>query len=144
MLLDNLFHLTFISTSASLCLMYLPLPLSLPLLLLFFYFICSDKKNAGILERAAKHKIASKYIPVGGRNREAYDEEVSSSLKKAGVQLVLMVSQSVSQSVRLSVSQLVSQLVSQSISQSISQSVSQSLTQSVRVFYTALLILLGV
>ena len=103
MLLDNLFHLTFISTSASLSHIPLPLPpsptpspsSSSPPFLLFF----SDKKNAGILERAAKHKIASKYIPVGGRNREAYDEEVSSSLKKAGVQLVLMVSQSVSQSV---------------------------------------------
>ena len=77
-----------------------PSPHSFPFLFSSsFYFIFSDKKNAGILERAAKHKIASKYIPVGGRNREAYDEEVSSSLKKAGVQLVLMVSQSVSQSV---------------------------------------------
>ena len=51
----------------------------------------SNKKGAGILDRAAKHKIPNRYLPVGGRSRDAYDEEVSGCLKKAGVQLVLMV-----------------------------------------------------
>jgi folate-dependent phosphoribosylglycinamide formyltransferase PurN len=64
----------------------LMLPLHSPLA-----FILSNKKDAGILERAEKHKIPCKYIPVGGRSREAYDQEVSSNLKKAGVQLILMV-----------------------------------------------------
>ena len=53
--------------------------------------IVSNKKDAGILERAAKHKIPCRHVPVNGRNREAYDAEVSACLKRAGVQLVLMV-----------------------------------------------------
>ena len=61
------------------------LPLALP------FSFPSNKKGAGILDRAANHKISCKYLPVGGRSREAYDEEVSGCLKKAGVQLVLMV-----------------------------------------------------
>ena len=65
--------------------------LRLPLLLRLFPSFPSNKKGAGILDRAAKHKIPCKYLPVGGRSREAYDEEVSGCLKKAGVQLVLMV-----------------------------------------------------
>ena len=51
----------------------------------------SNKKGAGILDRAASHKIPCKYIAVKGRSKETYDDEVSACLKKSGVQLILMV-----------------------------------------------------
>jgi phosphoribosylglycinamide formyltransferase 1 len=53
--------------------------------------VLSNKKDAGILERAAKHNIVSKYVPVNGRSREAYDEDVCRQFEAAGVQLVLMI-----------------------------------------------------
>ena len=53
--------------------------------------IYSNKKGAGILDRAASHKIPCKYVAVKGRSKEAYDDEVSACLKKSGAQLILMV-----------------------------------------------------
>lgn len=53
--------------------------------------IFSNKKGAGILDRAASHMIPCKYIAVKGRSKEEYDDEVSACLKKSGAQLILMV-----------------------------------------------------
>ena len=60
-------------------------------LILSLFLIFSNKKGAGILDRAASHKIPCKYVAVKGRSKEAYDDEVSACLKKAGAQLILMV-----------------------------------------------------
>jgi folate-dependent phosphoribosylglycinamide formyltransferase PurN len=53
--------------------------------------VVSNKADAGILDRAAKHGIPARHVAVAGRDREAYDAEVSAVLEQAGVQLVLMI-----------------------------------------------------
>jgi phosphoribosylamine--glycine ligase/phosphoribosylglycinamide formyltransferase/phosphoribosylformylglycinamidine cyclo-ligase/phosphoribosylamine--glycine ligase/phosphoribosylformylglycinamidine cyclo-ligase len=53
--------------------------------------VVSNKLDSGILDRASRHGIAIKHIAVGGRSREAYDEEVNRILEQHGVQLVLMI-----------------------------------------------------
>ena len=53
--------------------------------------VVSNKADSGILDRASRHGIISKHIPVQGRSREAYDDEVNRTLEQHGVQLVLMI-----------------------------------------------------
>ena len=53
--------------------------------------ILSNKSDSGILGRARDHGLPHKHIPLGGRGREAYDEEVTRTLEQHGVQLVLMI-----------------------------------------------------
>jgi phosphoribosylglycinamide formyltransferase 1 len=53
--------------------------------------VISDRAAAPILQRAADHKIKSLFISAAGLTREAYDEQVTSALQQASVQLVLMI-----------------------------------------------------
>ncbi|NQT61189.1 MAG: phosphoribosylglycinamide formyltransferase [Bacteroidetes bacterium] len=61
--------------------------------------VLSDRPCAFILERAAQHGIASSFIPVytgpkgmrEKKERTSYDNEISSILKKSGVDLVLLI-----------------------------------------------------
>ena len=53
--------------------------------------VVSNKKDTGILDRAARHGIQSVYVPSKGKTRVDYDLEVSAVLKEAGVELVLLI-----------------------------------------------------
>ena len=53
--------------------------------------VLSNKSDSGILGRAQEHGLPHKHIPLLGRAREAYDEEVTRTLEQHGVQLVLMI-----------------------------------------------------
>lgn len=53
--------------------------------------VVSNKKDAGILERATKHGIENVYISSTGLSREEYDHKVCAALEQYGVQLVLMI-----------------------------------------------------
>ena len=53
--------------------------------------VLSNKSDSGILGRAHEHGLPHKHIPLSGRTREAYDEEVTRTLEQHGVQLVLMI-----------------------------------------------------
>jgi phosphoribosylamine--glycine ligase/phosphoribosylglycinamide formyltransferase/phosphoribosylformylglycinamidine cyclo-ligase/phosphoribosylamine--glycine ligase/phosphoribosylformylglycinamidine cyclo-ligase len=53
--------------------------------------VVSNKADAGILERAARHHIPAKHVPVTSKDRDVYDSEVTAALEAADVQLVLMI-----------------------------------------------------
>lgn len=53
--------------------------------------IVSDKATAPILQRAANHGIPARHIDPAGLTREEYDAEVTSALRVAGVDVVLMI-----------------------------------------------------
>jgi len=53
--------------------------------------VISDKPTAPILDRAKLYKVPSLYIDPKGMTREQYDERVSGELRKAGVELVLLI-----------------------------------------------------
>ena len=53
--------------------------------------VLSNKRDAGILERAAMHGIEARHVPVAGRSREDYDAELSKQLEAAGCQVILLV-----------------------------------------------------
>lgn len=53
--------------------------------------VISNKASAPILERAAQHHLAAKFIDASGLTREAYDEKVSAVLREHQVQLVVLV-----------------------------------------------------
>lgn len=53
--------------------------------------VISDKPTAPILDRAKLYKVPSVFIDPKGLTREQYDERVSNELRKAGVQLVLLI-----------------------------------------------------
>lgn len=53
--------------------------------------VVSDKQSAPILERAASHEVPALFINPAGLKREAYDQQVSAALHKAGADLVLMI-----------------------------------------------------
>lgn len=53
--------------------------------------VVSDKPHAMILERAQKYGVAALFLDPAGLKREAYDQEVTSALRRAGVELVLMI-----------------------------------------------------
>jgi len=55
-----------------------------------FVLVVSNRSQAGILEKGRDAGIESISIPVRGRDRVAYDAEVSESLKSRGVELVLL------------------------------------------------------
>lgn len=50
--------------------------------------ICNNR-DAAVLQRARKHRIASAFIDHRGKSREVFEEEVASTLEKAGVDLVV-------------------------------------------------------
>lgn len=54
-------------------------------------FILSDRKNAGILERARKHGQLAIYLSGQGKSREEYDSEITKLLKENGVELILLI-----------------------------------------------------
>jgi phosphoribosylglycinamide formyltransferase-1 len=51
----------------------------------------SDKPTAPILDRAKLYKVPSHFLDPAGLTREQYDERVSHELRKAGVELVLLI-----------------------------------------------------
>jgi formyltetrahydrofolate-dependent phosphoribosylglycinamide formyltransferase len=53
--------------------------------------VISNKEDAFILERAKKHGIPAVFIPLKGKTREEFDEEVAKELEKRGVELVLLI-----------------------------------------------------
>ncbi|KAL3933158.1 MAG: hypothetical protein SGPRY_000405, partial [Prymnesium sp.] len=53
--------------------------------------VLSNKKDAGILERAKLHGIASRHVAVAGRSRDEYDGELTQLLEAAGCEIVLLV-----------------------------------------------------
>ena len=53
--------------------------------------IVTDKPTALVLDRAAKHHLTTRVIEPAGRDREAYDQIVTTALQQAGAQVVLMV-----------------------------------------------------
>lgn len=53
--------------------------------------IVSNKKDAGILERAQNHQIPSLHLSAVGKSREEYDAIVADALDAEGVELVLMI-----------------------------------------------------
>ncbi|MEO6924179.1 MAG: formyltransferase family protein, partial [Bryocella sp.] len=53
--------------------------------------VISDKVTAPILDRATKYKIATLYIEPKGKSREIFDGDVTSALREAQVDLVLMI-----------------------------------------------------
>ncbi len=53
--------------------------------------VLSDKPSAPILERAAKYGVRGLFLSPAGLKREAYDDQVSEALHKAGVELVLLI-----------------------------------------------------
>ncbi len=54
-------------------------------------FMLSNRKNAGILQRAKDNNIKSIYIPSKGKKREEYDREVDSLLVEHRIDLVLLI-----------------------------------------------------
>jgi phosphoribosylglycinamide formyltransferase 1 len=53
--------------------------------------IVSNRPDAPILERAAKHRLPSLPVDPTGLTREAYDEKVTAALRQAGAEVVLLV-----------------------------------------------------
>jgi phosphoribosylglycinamide formyltransferase-1 len=53
--------------------------------------IVSDKANAPILTRAAKHHIPALHIDFAGLTREAYDKKVTDAFLKARADIILMI-----------------------------------------------------
>ncbi len=53
--------------------------------------VLSDKQNAPILERAARHGVPALFLSPQGLSREAYDAQATEILKGAGAELVLMI-----------------------------------------------------
>ena len=53
--------------------------------------VLSNKKDAGILRRAALHGLPHAHVPVNGRSRDAYDAEITQRLEEAGCDAVLCV-----------------------------------------------------
>ena len=53
--------------------------------------VISDKPTAPILDRAKLYKVPSLYLDPTGLAREQYDERVSAELRKADVELVLLI-----------------------------------------------------
>ena len=53
--------------------------------------VISNKKDAGILERARKHNIAAVFIDSSGKSREDFDKEIIRILEEKGVGLVLLI-----------------------------------------------------
>ena len=53
--------------------------------------VISNKKEAYILERAKQNKIPYVFISHKGKNREEFDEEITSVLKKSEVELILLI-----------------------------------------------------
>ena len=53
--------------------------------------VISNKKESYILERAKQNKIPSIFISHKGKNREEFDEEITSVLKKSEVELILLI-----------------------------------------------------
>lgn len=53
--------------------------------------VISNKKEAYILERAKQNKIPFIFISHKGKNREEFDEEITSVLKKSEVELILLI-----------------------------------------------------
>ena len=53
--------------------------------------VISNTSNAYILERAANHKIPNYYISHLGKNRETFDDEILTLLKKYNIDLVLLI-----------------------------------------------------
>ena len=53
--------------------------------------VISNKKDAGILERARKHDIAAVFIDSSGKSREDFDKEIIRILEEKGVGLVLLI-----------------------------------------------------
>jgi len=51
----------------------------------------SNKKDAGILEKARKYNIAAVFIDSSGKSREEFDKEIIRILEKNGVELVLLI-----------------------------------------------------
>jgi len=53
--------------------------------------VISNKKGAYILERAKQNKIPYVFISHKGKNREEFDGEITSVLKKSEVELILLI-----------------------------------------------------
>ena len=53
--------------------------------------VISNKKDAGILERARKHNITAVFIDSSGKSREDFDKEIIKILEEKGVELVLLI-----------------------------------------------------
>ncbi len=53
--------------------------------------VISNKENAFILERAAKHGLKALCIPSKGREREEYDRDIAAIMHENGVQLILLI-----------------------------------------------------
>lgn len=53
--------------------------------------VISDKPTAPILDRAKLYKVPSLFLDATGLTREQYDERVSAELRKARVELVLLI-----------------------------------------------------
>ena len=53
--------------------------------------VISNKKDAGILERAKKHNINTVFIDPEGRTREDFDKEIMKILEKDKAGLVLLI-----------------------------------------------------
>lgn len=53
--------------------------------------ILSNRRTAGILDKARQQQIPAIHIPIRRRERHLYDAEVSSVLREHGVELILMI-----------------------------------------------------
>jgi len=53
--------------------------------------VISDKPTAPILDRAKLYKVPSLFLDPTGLTREQFDERVSAELRKAGVELILLI-----------------------------------------------------
>lgn len=53
--------------------------------------VVSDKRNAGILERAEGYGVPTLFLDPAGLKRDEYDREVSDELNRAGAELVLLI-----------------------------------------------------
>lgn len=53
--------------------------------------VVSDKQSAPILERAAKYGVSALFLSPAGLKREAYDDQVSETLREVGAELVLLI-----------------------------------------------------
>jgi phosphoribosylglycinamide formyltransferase-1 len=53
--------------------------------------VVSDKRSAGILERAERYNVRTLFLDPAGLKRDAYDAQVSAALHEAGAELVLLI-----------------------------------------------------
>ena len=53
--------------------------------------VASDRKEAGILNRASSHGIQTLYAPCRAHQRQQQEQQISSAFSKAGVDLILLV-----------------------------------------------------